>query len=201
MRNMRTIGITGGVGSGKTAILSYIKEHCNCEVLLADQIAHEVCLPDGSCYHSLVQLLGEEILEPDGKIHRGRMAARIFGDKELLTAVNEQIHPAVKTVILEKIEAYRAAGVRDFVFVEAALLIEEGYGSLLDELWYIYADESVRRQRLKESRGYSEEKIQDIFRAQLTEEEFRKHCRVVLDNSGSLQEVFHQIDRKLEEYL
>ncbi len=198
---MKTIGITGGVGSGKTEIISYLKEHYNCKVILADQVAHEVCIPGGCCYHELVRLLGEEVLEPDGVIHRGRMAARIFGDKALLEAVNRLIHPAVKKVIMEEIEACRKTGTLDVVFVEAALLIEEGYESLLDELWYIYADETVRRKRLKESRGYTEEKIRDIFRAQLPEEEFRAHCRFVLDNSGSLQDAFHQIDRKLEEYL
>ena len=66
-------------------------------------------------------------------------------------------------------------------------------------MWYIYADEKVRRERLKESRGYSEEKIQQIYDSQLNEAEFRKHCQVVIDNGGSLEQTYAQIDEQLED--
>ena len=85
----------------------------------------------------------------------------------------------------------------DFLFIEAALLIECGYDKIVDELWYIYADKEVRRQRLKESRGYSDEKIDNIFKNQLSEDKFRSHCKVVIDNSGTLEDTCKQIDRAL----
>ncbi len=198
---MRTIGITGGVGSGKTKVLAYIKDKYNCEVILADEVAHKIKEPGERCYSALVDLLGQGVLAPDGKIDKGKMAEKIFGDKDLLEKVNGLMHPMVKEYILEKIRLHKEEGKIDFLLIEAALLIEDGYADIVDELWYIHAGEGTRRQRLKASRHYSEEKIAGILRRQLTEEEFRSHCQTVIDNSGALADTYGQIDRKLEEYL
>lgn len=198
---MRIIGITGGAGSGKTEVLTYIKGRYNCEVILADEVAHKVKEPGGSCYHALTDLLGQEVLASDGKIDKGKMAEKIFGDGALLEKVNGLIHPMVKEYILKEIKRCRGEGKTDFLFIEAALLIEGGYESIVDELWYIYAREEVRRQRLRAVRNYSEEKITGILSRQLTEQEFRSHCKTVIDNSGTLADTYGQIDRKLEEYL
>ena len=85
------------------------------------------------------------------------------------------------------------------VVLEAALLIEEHYDEICDELWYIYTREDIRRERLMASRGYSTEKVDRIFASQLTEEVYREHCRVVIDNNGSEAEAFRQIERALSE--
>lgn len=85
-------------------------------------------------------------------------------------------------------------------FVEVTLLIENGFDKICDEMWYIYTEESVRRERLTRSRGYSAEKINAIMRGQLSENVFRKNCQVVIDNSGSLAESIRQIDQILEAY-
>lgn len=194
---MKIIGITGGVGSGKSALLSYIKEKYNCRVILADEVAHQVKEPGEPCYEELVRLLSPDILNEDLSINKGSMAARIFGSKELLKKVNDIIHPAVKTFILNEIARTRAEGEKEFLFLEAALLIEEGYLEIVDEMWYIYAGEQVRRRRLKKTRGYSDEKIDAIFRSQLKEEEFRCRCALVIDNSESLERACRQIDKRL----
>ena len=129
------------------------------------------------------------------------MAEKIFSSRELLTKVNGIIHPAVKELILSAIQEERKSKIHDFFFIEAALLIEEGYLDYVDEMWYIYAREEVRRKRLKESRGYSDEKIDSIMNSQLKETDFRRYCSVVIDNSDSLTESRRQIDEKLGEYL
>lgn len=198
---MRVIGITGGVGAGKSALLAYVKERYRCRVILADEVAHLVEESGQECYNALVKLLGNEILNPDGTIDKRRMAEKIFADSAVLEQVNAIVHPAVKEYILREIARSRREQKEDFLFVEAALLIEGGYGEILDELWYIHAREEVRRSRLKAGRAYSDEKIDRILREQLSEETFRQHCRVVIDNSGSLAEACLQIDKKLEEYL
>ncbi len=195
------IGITGGVGAGKSALLQYIKEKYCCKILMADEIAHKVKEPGQACYEEIVSLLSPEILEEDGTIHRGKMAVKIFGSEELLQKVNNLIHPAVKKMILDEITVAKAEGKLDFLFVEAALLIEDGYLDIVDEMWYIYAREEVRRRRLKESRNYTDEKIDAIMKSQLKEEIFRKYCSIVIDNSEGLPAAFRQIDRKLGEYL
>ena len=85
--------------------------------------------------------------------------------------------------------------------MEAALLIEERYDEILDELWYIYAEEEVRRKRLRQSRGYSEEKIRNIMKQQLPDEVCRKHCKVMIENNDHPEETYRQIDKKLGEYI
>ena len=132
---MKVIGITGGVGSGKTALLEYIRIHYNCEIILADEAAHHVEEPGQECYAELVELLTPAILNEDGTINKKRMA------------------------------------------------------------------EEIRRKRLKEARNYSDEKIDAIMQSQLSEEEYRKACHFVIDNSGELKDSFEQIDRKVREYL
>ena len=197
---MKFIGITGGVGTGKTEILNYISKHYKCEIHLADRVAEQLQEPGTACFQALVELLGEEIVAPDGRLDRKQMAARIFSDQGLLEQVNGIVHPAVRVFLLERLEAARASGEIELFFVEAALLIEAGYRELVDELWYIYADEEVRRQRLERDRGYSPEKTAQIMASQLGEDIFRKNCDFVIDNSGSLIESYQQIDRKLEAF-
>lgn len=197
---MKLIGITGGVGSGKSQVLSFIRDHYLCRIYLADEVAHIVQEKGQICYEEIVQLLGRDILRADGEIDRKKMAARIFADEKLLDRVNEIVHPRVEEFIRDRIAEAREAGDVELFFIEAALLIEAGYGHIVDEMWYIYTREDIRRERLKESRGYSEEKITQIMENQLSEEEFRRSCDFIIDNSGTLEETHLAIKQKLEEY-
>lgn len=198
---MKIIGITGGVGAGKSRILAYLEEHTTCRIIIADRTAHDLEEPGGSCHEQIVELLGTDILAGDGSIDRAKMAERIFTDRELLVQINAIIHPAVKQYITEAIAEEQKAGRIDYLFIEAALLIEDGYEKIVDELWYIHTDEHVRRERLKASRGYSDEKIDNIMQGQLSEEVFYRHCSVVIDNSGTVESAYRQIDKKLGEDL
>lgn len=198
---MKVVGITGGIGAGKSQILAYLKEHTRCHIIIADQVAHELEEPGGRCYQPIVSILGTAILTEDGRIDRAKMAAGIFADGKLLSQINEIVHPAVKEYITGAIAEERAGDRIDYLFIEAALLIEDGYKTIVDELWYIHTDIQVRRERLKASRGYSDEKIDSIMNGQLSEEEFYGQCSVVIDNSGTLDSVYRQIDKKLGEDL
>ena len=198
---MKVIGITGGVGAGKSEILAYLREHANCRIIIADKVAHELEKQGGICYAQIVALLGKEIVAEDGEIDKSKMAARIFTDRKLLARINEIVHPAVKEYIVNEIAKEREAGRLDYLFIEAALLIEDGYSKIVDEMWYIHTDEKTRRERLKASRGYSDEKIDSIMREQLPEEEFHKNCSTVIDNSKTLESAYGQIDKKLGERL
>ena len=194
------IGITGGVGAGKSTILDYIADNYNAKVIFSDQVANDIKKKGYPAYDELVRILGEDILGSDGEIDKKKMAEAIFNDENLLQKVNNILHPAVNTYIINILDAEREKGVLDFVFVEAALLIENGYKRIVDELWYVYADEDTRRARLKEFRGYSDEKISDIFASQLDEKTFRENADFVIDNSGSTKDATDQIDKKLGEW-
>ena len=197
--NMKTIGITGGVGAGKSLVLNYLQNHYNARVYLADDIANDLKLPGQSCYDKIIELLGRNIIDSDGLIDKNKMAEKIFSHKELLDEVNRIIHPAVKEYVLSQIELERKKGEIDYFILEAALLIEEGYDRILDELWYIHADTSVRSRRLKETRNYTRDKIDHIMASQLSETEFRKHCKVVINNNSDEEALYSQIDHILEE--
>ena len=197
---MRIIGITGGIGAGKSEILAYIRQHYFCEIYLADEVAHLVKRKGTECYDRLVGLLGTEVLDADGEINKPAMAERIFHDSDLLEQVNAIIHPAVQDYLEQRLREAGQNPHTELFFVEAALLIEAGYQAWVDELWYIYAGEEIRRERLAASRGYSAEKIERIMGSQLSEDAFRKVCDFVVDNSGKLENSFRQIDKKLEAF-
>ena len=197
---MRTIGITGGVGCGKSAVIKYIEDHYNARIIFADNLAYELESPGHECYDDIVALLGREILDEDGCIDKRAMAAKIFADPDLLLQVNGIIHPAVKRYILQAVDEEKAAGRYDLFVLEAALLIEEKYYEILDELWYVRCDADIRRGRLKTTRGYSDEKIDQIMSSQCDDETFIRYCAHVIDNNGSLEEAYAQVDALLSEF-
>ena len=195
---MKIIGVTGGVGSGKSTVLNEIKKRYNCVLLLADDAAKELEMPGQACYKRLIALLGDDIVDEKGFIVNKKMSAKIFEDSSLLEKVNAIIHPAVKTYILDMIEAEKKKKEADYFFLEAALLIECGYKSIVDEMWYIYASDEVRRARLKASRGYTDEKIDSIMNSQLSNDEFVKASDRVIDNSEDMDKTMSQIDTILK---
>lgn len=198
---MEVIGITGGIGAGKSEIIAYLGKRADCRIIIADRVAHELERRGGVCYEKIVELLGRAILDEDGEIDKAMMAAVIFADRKLLAQINGIVHPAVKQYIVNEIMRERRNDQIDYLFIEAALLIEDGYAEIVDEMWYIHTDERMRRDRLRSSRGYSDEKIDSIMRGQLSEEDFYRYCSTVIDNSESLEHAYEQIEKKLGEKL
>lgn len=195
---MRFIGITGGVGAGKSAVLDYLNEDKRYMVLLADEVAHDLMEPGTKCYDRLKkEFLEEDIYLPAGGFDRNKLAQVIFSDDDKRKRLNEIVHPSVKEFVIETVEKAQKEGIVSIVFFEAALLIEERYYEICDELWYIYTSEDNRRKRLKENRGYTDEKIDNIFDSQLKDEQFRQYCQVIIDNNGSIYDTRKQVDLAL----
>ena len=190
---MRIIGITGGVGSGKSQVLSFMKERYGAVICQADQVAWKLQEPGSVCYEKIVAHFGTDILRTDRTINREILGGIVFGNAEEMAVLNGIVHPEVKAHIKEKIATEKNMGTSCFV-LEAALLLEDHYDEICHELWYIYTREEIREARLMESRGYSREKVQQIFSSQLKEAEYRKHCSVVIDNNEGLEEMQRQID-------
>ena len=195
---MKFIGITGGVGAGKSAILDYLKNKLDTKVMLADEIAHELMVPGTQCYDRLKAEFGtEDIYQKDGFFDRIKLAQVIFSDDEKRKKLNGIVHPAVRKYVIGQAAYERKEGKIKLLVLEAALLIEEHYDEICDELWYIYTSEENRRIRLKKQRNYSDEKINEIFNSQLTDGKFRKACRVVIDNNGTIEAAEAQIEAAL----
>ena len=138
---MRVIGITGGVGSGKSMAADYLGQAWQALVLKADDIGHEVLSPSGECAEEVARRFGQDILTPAGEIDRGKLAGIVYQDPEKLTWLNKVVHPAVRKRIQEAIEKYRSLCPDGLVVVESALLQEGGLESVCDEVWLIDADD------------------------------------------------------------
>ena len=195
---MKIIGITGGVGSGKSRVLSYMEEKHQAVICQADHVAWKIQEPGQDCYHKIVEEFGTGILNEDKTINRKNLGQIVFHNETKLLVLNAIMHPAVKKAIKNSIYEEAQKGTELFV-LEAALLIEEHYDEICDELWYIYTDEQIRRERLKESRQYSDEKIDAIMATQLSEEVFRRECQRVIENSGDFEVTTKQIDDAIQQ--
>lgn len=196
---MITLGITGGVGAGKSTVLNHLANKYGAFVLQADEAGHLLMRRGAPCYDPIADLFGTEILDEAGEIDRKKVASIVFSDSSLLEKLNGIVHPAVKSYILETLEEKKREKCSLFV-LEAALLLEEHYDRICDDLWYIYTDDAIRRKRLKADRGYSDEKIDGILRNQLSDAVFREKCRYIVDNSGSPEETCRQVDERIDSY-
>lgn len=190
---MKTIGITGGVGAGKSTVLSYMQSRLGACVIEADKIGHLVMEPDGPCYDRIIELFGKDVIKSDKTIDRKRVSDVVFSNGEMLAALNGIIHPAVKEYIRRRLEEEKSCG-RQLAVVEAALLLEDHYEVFCDEIWYIHTDQEIRIQRLMASRGYTRARAEKIIHNQASEEFFRAHADYVIENNGDLIRTHEQIE-------
>ena len=190
---MKVIGVTGGVGSVKSVILSILEKEYGAQTILADLVAHDLMEPGAKSYMEIVETFGDSILQEDGAIDRQKLGSIVFADEKKLEQLNGITHPNVKEEIKRRIAKIRKKGEASMIVLEAALLIESSYEDIYDELWYIYVNRETRYERLKEGRGYTREKTDSIMNNQLSEEEFRAHAQVIIDNSYDIEQTKKQI--------
>ena len=190
---MKIIGITGGVGAGKSTVLDHLEKQYNACVLQADKIGHLVMEPGGICYGQVIALFGKQIIKNDKTIDRKMVSDVVFAHEEMRQKLDDIIHPAVKSYILDKIEEQKKAGCT-LMIVEAALLLEDHYDAFCDKVWYIHTDQEIRIERLMSSRGYTREKAENIIARQATEGFFRDHADYIIQNNGDLDETWRQIE-------
>ena len=199
------IGVTGGVGTGKSTILQFLEERFHAAVIMADDVAKELMCPGEVSYNAIVGYFGDEILMKDAangtapEIDRARLSQIVFHDPDKLKALNAMTHPLVKVKIMSLIEEFKRLGY-ELIVLESAILIQAGYRDLMDELWVVHTDRNTRYERLIESRGYSVEKIEAIMSNQLPDEEMEAAADFVIDNSGKPEDAWRQIAQRLEGY-
>ncbi len=192
---MKVLGITGGVGSGKSTVLEYLRQAYGAYLIECDEVARDLQNPGEACYEPMIRLFGQQAVAADGSIDRGAVARLVFGDSDLRSKLNAIVHPAVKARVLQLIREHEDS---PLIVVEAALLLDDGYDAVCDEIWYVYADEETRRERLKSSRGYTDERITQMFRSQRPDESFRALTSLTIDNSSqNIENTFLQVDQAL----
>lgn len=195
--HMKVIGLTGGIGSGKSLVAKILKEKHGAHILNTDGIAREQMEPGGACYQGVVDYFGKEILLEDGTINRSKLAEIVFDDKDKLLILNELTHPKVLVAVKDEIHAMQEKGTTPYLVVETALMIESGYDYVCDEVWYVHTSEEVRRERLKRERQYSEEKINAIFEKQSKTDAFRARFPKVIENIGDITMLEQQVETLL----
>ena len=184
---MKVIGLTGGIGSGKSTVSQFLAE-LGAVLLDADKIGHEAFMPDTGAWRDVVAAFGREILAPGGEVDRQKLAEIVFRDPEALTRLNQIMHPRMYQMAEERIEECRRQGA-DVVVLEAALLIEANWTPLVDEVWVTVAPESAVLERLNKQRGLEREQTLARIRSQLSAEERIKQADVVINNDGDLDDI------------
>ncbi len=193
---MRVIGITGGIGSGKSVVLNILKEEHEAYIVEADRLAHKLMEPDEMVYNKILETFGSGILQEDRTIDRIKLGNIVFHDEAQRKKLNNLTHPAVKESILSQIELQKQRNTKLFV-IEAALLIQDGYRNICDELWYIYCDKALRVKRLMEYRNYTKKRAEEVINAQEPDEYFKNGCDKVINNQKDIAHVKKEIADKL----
>jgi dephospho-CoA kinase len=189
---MLRLGLTGGIASGKSAVAAMLRE-MGFAVLDADSLAHKLIEPGQPAYDEVVQEFGDSITDPTGRIDRSKLSAIVFADRAKLDRLNAIVHPRVAEVIFSQFEVWRRSGVRDAVFVEAALLVESGIHERLDGLVVVWCKPEQQVERLL-ARGLSETEARRRIAAQLPVEEKLRLAAEKIDSSGSLEETRRQVE-------
>ncbi len=180
---MRTIGLTGGIGSGKSAVSDILRD-LGAFVIDADVVAHEVYRPDSDGWREVVEAFGSEIESPSGEIDRGKLAAIVFGDAAQLERLNRIVHPRARDLVAERLGRAEKSG-EAAVVVEAPLLFEAGWEDMFDEVWAVAAPEETVIARVVEARGIDAASVRSRMRAQMSNEDRLSRARVAIDNSRS----------------
>ena len=194
------IGITGGIGTGKSTVLKILKKEYDFKVYESDKVAHELMQTGYPVYESVVSEFGKDILDEFLNIDRKKLGAIVFNDKEKLLKINALTHPVVIAEIDKRIDMEMKNGHKDFV-IESALLLETDLAEICDKIWYIYSSEEIRIKRLIEGRNMTREKVAHIMKNQWNEERYKEMCDAVIDNSGDIDDTRTQIDKILNGFV
>jgi dephospho-CoA kinase len=194
---MKVIGLTGGIGSGKSTVSQFLAE-LGAVIIDADEVGHEAFQPDTELWREVIAAFGTAILKPSGEIDRSKLGEIVFGNPELLSRLNQIMHPRIYDMVKAQIEDYRRQGV-EVIVVEVPLLIEADWAPLVDEIWVTVASEATVLQRLKEKGRLSETQALARIRSQLPIVERVKHADVVIDTECSLDEVKARVEELWQE--
>lgn len=194
---MKRIGITGGVGAGKSQVLERLSSRWQVPVIHTDLVARAIMEPGQEGLRQVVEALGSSFLEPDGFLCRPALAKLIFEQPEARETVDRITHPLVWRLVQEELDRLENQG-KAAAVVESALFDQES-AAMFDELWYVWAPDEVRTARLMESRGYSLDRCRSMMASQQGDEEFRRLADRIIDNSGSWEDTAARVDRLMAE--
>ena len=191
---MITIGLTGGIGSGKSTAAAMLEERGAIR-LDADKVGHEAYLPGTRCWHELVDAFGRSIVADDGTIDRKRLGAKVFADPEALAALNALVWPRIAELIDGRIRGLRAAGSRTPVVLEAAVLIEARWQWLVDQIWVVTVARERAIERVMATRGLERSEVERRIASQLSDAERTREASCVIANDGAPNDLRSALER------
>ena len=194
--SMFVIGLTGGIGSGKSTVSDMLRAK-GAAVVYADLLGHEVYRPGTAVWDEVVAAFGREVLAADGEVDRRKLGSIVFADPEARRRLDAITHPPMRRLMAERLDELRRQGARVAV-LEAALLIEAGWVDLTDEVWLTLAPPAVAAQRLMARYGLSREEAEARIASQLSNAERLERANVVIDTDCSLPEVARRVDELWE---
>ncbi len=197
---MKTLGLTGGIGSGKTTVAKMLAEKPGVRVVYADDVAKRLMQEDPALRAALIARFGPQTYNADGSLNRSGLAAAVFGQAEETLALNGIVHPAVRKAMVAEIERARADGVKLLVY-EAALLYEVGADKLLDHVLTVYAPTASRRTRGMARDGVDRKGVEARMRHQLGPGELRERADAVIENTRDLNHLRREVDEMYEELM
>ncbi len=189
---MKVIGLTGGIGSGKSTVSRFLAE-LGAVILDVDRVGHEALKPDTEIWRQVVAAFGRQILTPAGDIDREKLGERVFGNPESLARLNRIMHPRMYEIVSAQLDDYRRQEM-DVVVLEAPLLIEVGWTSSVDEVWVTAAPEATVLNRLEAQKGLSRQQALTRIHSQLSSEERIRHADVVINTDCDLEELKTRVE-------
>lgn len=194
---MIVIGLTGGIGTGKSTVSDYLRKK-GCTILDADEISRKMTEAGMPALLIIQNVFGNEVINTDGSLNRHKLGDIVFNDKDKLQKLQQIITTEVVDNINRKLSQLQSENCDNIVVIDAPLLFECGMENIADENWLVITDMSIRIKRVKERDNLSEEQIIARINNQMSQEDKEKISDYILDNSGSLQQLYEQIDEKLE---
>ncbi|MCE2499583.1 MAG: dephospho-CoA kinase [Dehalococcoidia bacterium] len=188
---MLTIGLTGGIGSGKSVVADLLREQ-GATIIDADRLGHEAYTPNSEAWIQVVAAFGEGILTAEGEIDRRKLGAIVFSDPAQLERLNGIMHPLMAGMVQQRKVQLSEASVAVAV-VEAAVLFEAGWETLVDEVWTTVAPDDVVIERLRQRNGLSAQEASKRINSQMSSEDRIRRSDVVIENASDLVALQHQV--------
>jgi len=194
---MKVIGLTGGIGTGKSTVSAYLKEK-GCLVLDADKMSRALTAPGGAALAEVRAAFGDGVFFEDGTMNRKAVSDIVFNNSDMRRALEEIITKKVVEQTIDAVETLRVENYTGVVVLDAPLLFEFGMQVYTDECWVVTADIEVRIERIMKRDGLDRESILGRIRSQMSESEKIELADYIIDNSGNLINLYEQIDRLIE---
>src|SRR5271155_377722 len=185
---MLIIGLTGGIGSGKSTVTKILGEF-GAPIVDADKVAHTTYAPGAPAYDAVIAAFGTDVVAPDRTIDRKKLGAIVFENPERLSQLTSIVWPATRESIRRKLAELHSSGAKLPIVVEAAILIEANWQPLFDEIWLVRAPREQVVTRIEIQRGFKPEETEARIRAQLSNEERARHATLIIENNGTPEEL------------